>query len=125
MDTNFSVLNLLSTGHIETILYILTGAFAGFSAGLLGVGGGLIIVPVLFFIFSSQAYETQHVMHMALATSLATIIFTSISSTYAHHKRHAVYLGFVAGTVERVSVGGKVLFGRPAQAANFGAGAQN
>ncbi len=71
-------------------LYLLTGAFAGFSAGLLGIGGGLVIVPILYFIFSSQGYDQQHVMHMALATSLATIIITSISSTYAHNKKHAV-----------------------------------
>lgn len=75
---------------IDTGLYLLTGAFAGFTAGLLGIGGGLIIVPVLYLIFSSQGYEQQHVMHMALATSLATIVVTSISSTLAHHKKRAV-----------------------------------
>ena len=64
---------------IEAVLYIITGAFAGFSAGLLGIGGGLIIVPVLYLIFTTQAYEAQHLMHMALATSLATIIVTSRS----------------------------------------------
>jgi len=75
---------------IETGLYILTGAFAGFVAGLLGVGGGLIIVPVLFFSFAAQGYEQQYLMHMALTTSLATIVITSISSTIAHHKKQAV-----------------------------------
>ncbi len=75
---------------IEIFLYIVTGAFAGFAAGLFGVGGGLIIVPVLFYIFSTQAYDPQHLMHMAVATSLATIVFTSVSSTLAHHKRQAV-----------------------------------
>ena len=75
---------------IEACLYILTGASAGFSAGLLGIGGGLIIVPILYFVFSTQGYEQQHLMHMALATSLATIIVTSISSTLAHHKKRAV-----------------------------------
>lgn len=75
---------------LETGLYLLTGAFAGFAAGLLGVGGGLIIVPVLFFIFSSQGYEQQYLMHMALTTSLASIVITSISSTLAHNKKKAV-----------------------------------
>jgi len=78
-------INLLDIG-----LYLITGAFAGFAAGLLGVGGGLIIVPVLYFIFSTLGYEPQQLMHMALATSLATIIVTSISSTRAHHKKKAV-----------------------------------
>ena len=74
----------------EILLYLLTGAFAGLSAGLLGIGGGLIIVPILFFIFSRQPVPSEHVMHMALATSLATIIVTSLSSARAHHKRGAV-----------------------------------
>jgi len=74
----------------EVILYLLTGAAAGLSAGLLGIGGGLIIVPILFFIFSHQPVPSEHAMHMALATSLATIIFTSLSSASAHHKRGAV-----------------------------------
>ena len=71
-------------------LYLLTGALAGLSAGLFGVGGGLIIVPVLYYVFSAQGYEVALLMHMALATSLASIVFTSISSSYAHHKRQAV-----------------------------------
>lgn len=74
----------------DIALYLLTGSFAGFFAGLLGVGGGLIIVPILYFIFASQGIEASHLMHMALATSLATIIVTSISSAYAHHKKQAV-----------------------------------
>jgi uncharacterized membrane protein YfcA len=74
----------------EIILYLLTGAVAGLSAGLLGIGGGLIIVPILFFIFSHQPVPDEHVMHMALATSLATIMVTSLSSARAHHKRGAV-----------------------------------
>lgn len=71
-------------------LYILTGALAGFAAGLLGIGGGLIIVPVLYFIFSTFGYEHQYLMQMALTTSLATIVITSISSARAHHKKQAV-----------------------------------
>jgi len=81
---------LFDINLLDIFLYLITGAFAGFAAGLLGVGGGLIIVPVLYFIFSTLGYETQQLMHMALATSLATIVVTSISSTRAHHKKQAV-----------------------------------
>lgn len=81
---------MLTLNLIDTGLFILTGAGAGFAAGLLGVGGGLIIVPVLFLVFAQQGYDPQHLMHMALTTSLATIVITSISSTRAHHKKQAV-----------------------------------
>ncbi len=81
---------MLELNLIEAFLYIFTGAAAGFAAGLFGVGGGLIIVPVLYTIFSTQGYDSQHLMQMALTTSLATIVITSISSTLAHHKKQAV-----------------------------------
>jgi uncharacterized membrane protein YfcA len=72
------------------IIYLLFGAFAGLTAGLLGVGGGLIIVPVLAWIFNSYGFSQNIIMHLAVGTSLATIIFTSISSIIAHHKHQAV-----------------------------------
>ena len=75
---------------IEVLYYALTGAFAGIAAGMFGVGGGLIIVPVLYHVFATHGYDAQHLMHMAVATSLATIVFTASSSTLAHHKRNAV-----------------------------------
>jgi uncharacterized membrane protein YfcA len=75
---------------IEIVLFLFTGAAAGLAAGLLGIGGGLIIVPILFFIFNAQGVESEHVMHIALATSLATITVTSVSSTWAHHRRGLV-----------------------------------
>jgi len=78
-----------------TFIYLLLGAFAGIAAGLLGVGGGLIIVPVLVAIFLQQSFEPQIVMQLALGTSLATIIFTSASSVLAHHHRSAVAWGMV------------------------------
>ncbi len=59
-------------------------------AGLFGIGGGLIIVPALVAIFSYQGYPGDVIVHLAIGTSLATIIFTSLSSIWAHHKRRAV-----------------------------------
>ncbi len=72
------------------LIYAGVGALAGVLAGLLGVGGGLVIVPALTFVFTAQGLPEQHILHMALGTSLATIIFTSISSVRAHHRRGAV-----------------------------------
>lgn len=71
-------------------LYLLLGAFAGLTAGLLGVGGGLIIVPALASIYVLQGIAPQSIMHLALGTSLATIVITSISSVIAHHRHQAV-----------------------------------
>lgn len=73
----------------ELSVYLITGAVVGVAAGLLGIGGGLVIVPVLstvltYFIDSSQT------VHIAIATSLATIFITSFSSVYAHHQYGAV-----------------------------------
>lgn len=75
---------------MELITYLLIGAIAGFTAGLFGVGGGLIIVPILFIVFSQAGYDASVIMHMAVGTSLATIIVTSMSSVMAHHKKGAV-----------------------------------
>jgi uncharacterized membrane protein YfcA len=70
--------------------YLLAGIFAGLTAGLFGVGGGLVVVPILVFVFESQGFQPEVLTHMAIATSLATIVFTSLSSVYNHHKRGAV-----------------------------------
>ena len=75
---------------LEWIAYIVLGLFAGFVAGLFGVGGGLIIVPVLAMIFTAHHFAESYVMHLALGTALASIIFTSISSLRAHHAHAAV-----------------------------------
>ena len=75
---------------MELITFLVIGAFAGFAAGLFGVGGGTIIVPLLFIVFTQMGYDPDVVMHLALGTSLATIVVTSISSLMAHHKNGAV-----------------------------------
>jgi len=70
--------------------YIGLGIVAGILAGLLGVGGGIVIVPMLTFTFALQHLPQAHIQHLALGTSLATIIFTSIASLRAHHARGSV-----------------------------------
>lgn len=73
------------------MLYLLLGACAGTLAGLFGVGGGMIIVPILAYSFYYlQGFPPEVVMHMAVATSLAIIAFTSVNAARAHHKKGAV-----------------------------------
>lgn len=66
------------------------GSVTGFLAGLLGIGGGMLLVPFLTMLLTAQGVPVEHVVHMAIATSLATIMFTSISSVRAHHARSVV-----------------------------------
>ncbi len=68
------------------LLTMLLGGVAGLLAGLFGLGGGVVIVPTLAWLFSAQQFPSQQIMIMAVATSLATIIVTSISSVYTHHR---------------------------------------
>lgn len=72
------------------LIYLVLGSFAGLVAGLLGVGGGLVIVPVLAGLFSAQHFPAESVMQLAVGTSLATIVVTSVASFRAHHQRGAV-----------------------------------
>ena len=71
---------------------ILSAIFAGIMAGLLGVGGGIVLVPMLFWMLSLSDFPSGIFMHMAVATSLSTIMFTSMSSAWAHNKRGAIDL---------------------------------
>ncbi len=75
---------------MEFLLYLLLGGAAGVLAGLFGVGGGMIMVPVLIYSFQAQGVAPEVLTHLAVGTSLATIAFTSINSIRAHHKRGAV-----------------------------------
>jgi uncharacterized membrane protein YfcA len=98
------------------LTYPLLGIFGGFVAGLFGVGGGLTLVPFMFMLFTAQHFPPEHVMHLALGTSMATIMFTSISSMRAHHAHGAVRWdvvrslapGLVLGTFGGSLVAGQV-----------------
>jgi uncharacterized membrane protein YfcA len=81
------------------------GTFGGFAAGLLGVGGGMVLVPFITMIFSARHFPPQLIVHMAIATSLATIVFTSLSSMRAHHKHGAVLWPVVAMLAPGIVVG--------------------
>lgn len=91
------------TGIIVT--YLGVGMIAGVFAGLLGVGGGVIIVPMLVFGLTWQGVPGEHVMHLALGTSMACIIFTSFSSFLAHHKHGAVHWEIVRRIVPGILTG--------------------
>ncbi|MDP4034271.1 MAG: sulfite exporter TauE/SafE family protein [Pseudorhodobacter sp.] len=71
-------------------LLLAIGAFAGVIAGLLGVGGGLVLVPAFFYTFEHLGYGGPQLMQVCLATSLATIVVTSVRSVLSHHRRGAV-----------------------------------
>lgn len=75
---------------LSMVIFLACGAVAGVLAGLLGVGGGIVLVPMLGLILPMQGVAPEYVQHMALGTSLASIMFTSIASTRAHNKRGAV-----------------------------------
>jgi uncharacterized membrane protein YfcA len=87
------------------LTYLGLGSIAGVLAGLLGIGGGLVIVPMLVFALTWQGVSQEHLMHLALGTSMASIIFTAISSFMAHHKRGAVHWNVVRRIVPGILAG--------------------
>ena len=82
------------------------GLAAGFLAGLLGIGGGMLLVPFLTFILSQRGVPEGLTVKMAIATSMATIMFTSLSSVNAHHRRGAVRWDLVKGLTPGIVLGG-------------------
>ena len=80
---------------VPVVIYACLGAVAGILAGLLGVGGGIVIVPMLSVTFAMQNLPHELIMHLALGTSMASIIFTSFSSAMAHNGRQSVLWNLV------------------------------
>ncbi len=92
--------------YIWLLLFMLAiGAFAGVAAGLLGVGGGIILVPGFYYAFAALGYESDGLMQICVATSLATIIVTSVRSVMSHHKKGAVDWGILRGWAPGIAVG--------------------
>lgn len=90
------------------ILLVAVGAFAGVLAGLLGVGGGIVLVPAYFFVFTTLGYGSNQLMQLCVATSLATIIVTSARSLNSHHKKCAVDWDILRGWAPGIMVGAVV-----------------
>ncbi len=87
------------------LIYVGVGLVAGFLAGLFGVGGGLIIVPALSLTFAAQHFPASFILHLALGTSLTSIVFTSISSVFAHHKHQAIRWDIVRKITPSIIIG--------------------
>lgn len=87
-------------------LYLLLGALAGVLAGLLGIGGGLVLVAALVWILPQQGIRVDDAMHVALASSMACIVLTTMSSAHAHHRRGSVVWPTVAWLVPGMLLGG-------------------
>lgn len=87
------------------VAYLALGATAGFLAGLFGVGGGTVLVPVLLFLFDAQHFPAEHQMHLALGTSMAVILFTSLASLRKHHQHGAVNWRVVRGLTPGILLG--------------------
>jgi uncharacterized membrane protein YfcA len=87
------------------IVYLLMGLFVGFFAGLLGIGGGLILVTLMVYLFTLQGFPADRLLHLALGTSITSIVFTSLSSLRAHHKHGAVRWDILRMAVPGLVVG--------------------
>ncbi|WP_299182199.1 sulfite exporter TauE/SafE family protein [uncultured Neptuniibacter sp.] len=87
------------------LTYLILGAAAGVVAGLFGIGGGVLIVPVLVFTFELQGVSPDVLTHAAVATSLATIVATSISSALAHQRKGAVRWDIVKPLTAGILIG--------------------
>ncbi len=86
-------------------LLLVTGGFAGLSSGLFGVGGGFVVVPALLFVFDALGYQADGTILVAVATSLATIVFASIRASFAHFKMGSFNVDFVRDWLPWVSLG--------------------
>lgn len=87
--------DFLAHAHVFVPLLIVLGLVSGFMAGLLGIGGGIVLVPGIYFLFKTLGYPESVLMHVAVGTSLAIIIPTGFSSARAHYKRGAVKFDLV------------------------------
>lgn len=91
---------------MEWLIFAVAGIFAGLVAGLLGLGGGLVVVPVLVVIFNWQGMAAEQIMHVAIATSMMTICVTAMASLTAHHRQHNIHWQVVRRLILGLMAGG-------------------
>jgi len=98
----------------DIAMLMLCGSISGFLAGLLGIGGGMVLVPFMILVFNHLGFSQDVIVHMAIATGMATILFTTTSAIWAHHKHGSIEWKLVAslspGMVFGGLVGGSELF---------------
>ena len=98
----------------DIAMLLLCGSISGFLAGLLGIGGGMILVPFMILVFNHLGFPQDLVVHMAIASGMATILFTTSSAIWAHHKHGSVnwkLIGLLSpGMVFGALIGGSKLF---------------
>jgi uncharacterized membrane protein YfcA len=98
----------------DILMLMLCGSISGFLAGLLGIGGGMILVPFMILVFNHLGFNQEVIVHMAIATGMATILFTTSSAILAHHKHGSIDWKLVAalspGMIFGGLIGGSELF---------------
>ena len=98
----------------DILMLMLCGSISGFLAGLLGIGGGMILVPFMILVFNHLGFSQEVIVHMAIATGMATILFTTSSAIWAHHKHGSIDWKLVAslspGMIFGGLIGGSELF---------------
>ena len=98
----------------DILMLMLCGSISGFLAGLLGIGGGMILVPFMILVFNHLGFSQEVIVHMAIATGMCTILFTTSSAIWAHHKHGSIDWKLVAalspGMIFGGLIGGSELF---------------
>ena len=99
---------------IDIFILLACGAVSGVLAGMLGIGGGMILVPFMIIVFNHQQFDQGIIVHMAIATGMATILFTSLSAIRAHHKHGTIdwklVIALTPGVIAGGLIGGSELF---------------
>lgn len=87
------------------VLLLLAGSIAGFIAGLFGVGGGIVVVPVVLWVLKSQNIESEYIQHIAVCTSLTVMVFTTFISSWGHYRKKAIHFGVFKNMAPGIIVG--------------------